>query len=64
MVEVESCIASKPLGSLGEGNGMPRFLGCPLIVSVVVIPSREKGDSLVAARSSGLPVGGAKYNPD
>jgi len=64
MVEVESCIASKPLGFLGGGNGMLRFLGYPLDISVVILPSRKKGDSLVAARSSGLPVGGAKYNPD
>jgi hypothetical protein len=43
---------------------MLQFLGCPLTVSLVVVPSRKEGNSLVAARSSGLPVGGAKYNPD
>ena len=64
MVEVGNCIASKPLGFLGGGSGMLRFLGCPLIVSLVLLLSRNKWDSLVADRSSGLPVGGAKYNPD
>jgi hypothetical protein len=64
MVEVGSCIASKPLGSLGGGSGMLQFPGCPLAVSLVLVPSREEEDLLVAARSSGLPVGGAKYRPD
>jgi hypothetical protein len=64
MVGVGNCIASKPLGFLGEGNGMLQSLGCPLIVSLVIVSSRKEGDLLVAARSSGLPVGGAKYRPD
>jgi hypothetical protein len=41
MVGVGSCIASKPLGSLGGGNGMLRFLGCPLIVSLALEISRK-----------------------
>jgi hypothetical protein len=43
MVEVGSCIASKPLDFLGEGNGMLQFPGCPLLVSLVVVSSREGG---------------------
>ena len=63
MVVVGSCIASKLLSFLGGGNGMLQSPGCPLVVSIVTL-GRVKGDSLVAARSSGLPVGGAKYSPD
>ena len=64
MVEVGNCIASKPLGFLGGGNGMLQFPGCPLVVSLALEISPKEGYSLVAARSSGLPVGGAKYRPD
>jgi hypothetical protein len=43
MVEVGSCIASKPLGFLGGGNGMLRSLECPLVVSLVIVSSRKGG---------------------
>jgi len=61
MVEVVNCIASTPLGSLDEGNGMLQSPECPLIsASRFCRNSTKRTDLLVAARSSTLPSGGAK----
>jgi len=63
MVAVENCIASMPLGSVDGESGMLRSLESLLICQWWSV-QQHVGDVRVATRSSGLPVGGAKYNPD
>ena len=63
MVAVENCIASMPLGSVGGESGKLRSLES-LLICQWWSGKQHVGDVRVAARSSGLPVGGAKYNPD
>jgi hypothetical protein len=63
MVEVESCIASMLLGFVDGENGMLRSLES-LLDGQYPFEVRYECGIRVAARSSGLPVGGAKYKPD
>lgn len=63
MVGVGNCIASMLLGFVDGENGMLRSLES-LLVRQYWSSKQHVGDVRVAARSSGLPVGGAKYNPD
>lgn len=63
MVGVENCIASMLSGFVDGESGMLRSLESLLICQYWSV-KQHVGDVRVAARSSGLPVGGAKYNPD